>query len=110
MRKTLCATLIATMSLLPLQAARAEMITPGQVSDLHARNSSQARELLASQLQALGVPGEAARARVAALSDEEASALAAQAATAPAGGNGVFILIAIMLGLIWVFNHSLHSK
>lgn len=107
MRKAICAVLIATTALLPTQAVRAEMIgvlqnaLPGE---------SEARQELVRGLQDLGVPREAAQERVAALTDEEAGQLAAQAAGAPAGGNAVFLFIAIMAVLILVFNRSLHSK
>jgi len=108
MKKALCATLIATMTLLPLQAARAEMITPGQVS--HGNAFSPERETLVKTLEAFGVPGEAAQARVAALSDEEARKLAAQAASAPAGGNVFFLAIAFMAVFAILVYQSLHSK
>ena len=109
MRKALCATLIATLSLLPLQAARAEMITLQDVSAVHTQSFSQ-RKMLVNTLEELGVQHAAAQERVAALSDEEAGQLAAQAASAPAGGNAAFLLIAIMVALVIMFNHSLHSK
>lgn len=107
MKKALCATLIATMSLLPMQAARAGMIGVLQ-GPLPSEN--QARLEIVQELQALGVPRAAAEERVAALSDEEAGRLAAQTASAPAGGNAVFLLIAIMAVLVFIFNRSLHSK
>ena len=107
MRKALCATLIATLSLLPLQAVRAEMI--GVLQNINPREN-QARIELIQELQNLGVPRQAAQERVAALSDEEAGQLAAQAASAPAGGNAAFLLIALMFALVIILNHSLHSK
>jgi len=108
MKKALCATLIATMTLLPLQAVRADMITLEQVS--HGNALSPERQTLVKTLEAFGVPGEAAQARVAALSDEEARKLAAQAASAPAGGNIIFLFITLMGVFAILVYQSLHSK
>lgn len=107
MKKTLCILLAATMGLVPLQAARAEMIGPDVAQSA---SSSPERETLARTLESLGVPRDEARARVAALGDEEAARLAAQAASAPAAGNPTFLFIALIGVLILILSRSLHGK
>ncbi len=57
---------------------------------------------VASQLQALGLTPEAAKDRVAALTDQEVSKLAGQIQNLPAGANGGALLLLILVGvLIW---------
>jgi len=108
MKKTLCIVLAALTGLAPLQAARAGMITPQQVSEKSA--VSPERETVVKTLQTLGVSAQAAQARVAALSDEEAAQLAAEARTAPAAGNAAFIFIALMLFFAVLIHRTIESK
>jgi flagellar biosynthesis/type III secretory pathway M-ring protein FliF/YscJ len=89
MRKTVVAMLFAAV-LLPVQAVRADMLT---VNDALA-SSSRAR--IVQELQAAGVPADAARERVATLTDQEAAQLEREIATAPAGGNAYFLWVAIL--------------
>jgi hypothetical protein len=88
-RKTLFKVLLVA-ALLPVQAAQADMLT---VNDALARSS---RARIVQELQAAGVPADAARERVAALTDQEAAQLDQQIAGAPAGGNAYFLWIAIL--------------
>jgi hypothetical protein len=60
------------------------------------------REELRVQLQALGVDPADARARVAALSDEEAARLVAEIDAAPAGGSDVLV-VALIVFLVLLF-------
>jgi Family of unknown function (DUF6627) len=54
-----------------------------------------------ARMEALGVNADAARARVDALSDREAAALAAKIDSAPAGGDGVLeVLLIVFLVLL----------
>lgn len=53
-----------------------------------------------AQLEALGVDAEAARARVDALTDEDARTLAGQIDRLPAGGNVIGVLFAIFIILL----------
>jgi E3 ubiquitin-protein ligase DOA10 len=89
MRKTVLAMLFAAV-LLPVQAVRADMLT---VNDAL---SSSARARIGHELQAAGVPADAARERVAMLTDEEAAQLEREIAMAPAGGNAYFLWVAIL--------------
>ena len=89
------------------QNAQAAMIGTAQVAAAEA--GAQARARLASTLQRAdvkaalerqGIAPETAQARVAALSDAEAAALAQQVDTLPAGGDGVvgaLVLIFVVL-------------
>jgi len=109
MKKILCAMLVAAMALLPLQAAQAGMIGLQGVAG-HAQAAAAEREALAKDLEALGVPREAAQERVAALSDEDTARLAAQAASAPAGGNAFFLFVTLLAVFAFVIHHTLHPK
>jgi len=88
-RKMLFRILLAAV-LLPVQAVQADMLT---VNDA-LTGSSRAR--IVQELQAAGVPADAARERAAALTDQEAAQLEREIATAPAGGNAFFIFILVM--------------
>jgi hypothetical protein len=57
---------------------------------------------VASQLQSLGLSPEAAKDRVAALTDSEVTKLAGQMQNLPAGADGGTLLVLILVGvLIW---------
>jgi hypothetical protein len=106
------------------QNAQATMIGTAQVAAADA--AAQVRARLASALQRAdvqealqrnGIAPEAAQARVAALSDEEAAALAQQVDSLPAGGDGVvgalvlifvILLVTDILGLTKVFPFTRH--
>ena len=101
MKKTLCRLLIALLIWTPYQVATAGMIATEQSvtssGDRAALNTFLARADVATQLQTLGIDAATAKARVAALSDAEARALAGQVADAPAGGVYSAGIIAIIL-------------
>lgn len=100
--------LIVCMIGLPFQA-HAGLIGTDQIvtaeQALAARdmvNSVVTRADVASQLQALGLSPEAAKDRVAALTDSEVSKLAGQLQNLPAGADGGALILLIVLGiLIW---------
>ena len=107
--KSLCRVLIALMIWTPYQVATAGMIGTEQVAsspvqaDRAATLALVARADVARALQALGVDAQSARERIAALSDEEARALAGRVAAAPAGADasGIVVLIILLIGLWW---------
>lgn len=101
--------LIASLACLPFQA-RAELIGTDQA--VSAVQAEPARASLTGALEAYGVAPELARARVAALTDAEALALADRVADAPAGGvaGQVFGIIFVVLFLIWRFTLSDQAK
>ncbi len=108
------------------QSAQAAMVSTAQV--VAADAGAQARARLAMTLQRAdvqaalernGIAPEAAQTRVAALSDEEAAAMAQQVEALPAGGDGVVgalvlifvvLLVTDILGLtkVFPFTRSVH--
>jgi hypothetical protein len=109
--RILCRVLVLTMALLPMQAARAEMISVDQaMASRMVASQSAAKQDLSRELQALGVPQDAALERVAALTDEEAAAVAGELRSAPAGGNGAWIFLGVLLFVAWVVYYQLHRK
>ncbi|WP_220807928.1 PA2779 family protein [Noviherbaspirillum aridicola] len=96
------------------QPAGAAIVTTEQLVAAPSSAAGRARiaELLerpqvAQRLSALGVDADDARARVAALSDEEASALAAHLDSAPAGGDffatlGLIVVLLVVTDLLGV--------
>lgn len=101
MKRTICRLLIALSIWTPYQVATAGMIASDQSvvssDDRAALNAFLARAEVARQLQGIGIDVTNAKARVAALSDAEARALAGQVADAPAGGVYSAGIIAIIL-------------
>jgi hypothetical protein len=92
-----------------VQAVQAELIATDQVAvvadtarDRALVNETFRRPELQAKLQELGVSLQDAQARVAALTDQEISALARQIETAPAGGTDVlaFVLVIFIVLLI----------
>jgi hypothetical protein len=70
-----------------------------------------ARALLADQLARFGIAADAARDRVAALSDAEAVQLAGKVESAPAGADGIAVgMILVVLFLFWRFVLSDQAK
>ena len=107
--KMLCRVLIALMIWTPYQVATAGMIGAEQIAapaaqgDRAALLAVLARADVAGGLQALGLVAGPARERVAALTDEEARALAGRVAAAPAGADasGIVFVIVLLIGLWW---------
>lgn len=86
----------------PLPPARAEMLTTNAAlsSDRERITALLERDEARAQLLAHGVDPAQARARIAALSDEEAAVLAKQMETLPAGARGdalFYLIVAIVL-------------
>jgi hypothetical protein len=98
-----CRCLIASMIVLPWQA-QAGMIGTDQALGAAQQRAAQAavaafagRDDVAAQLQRLGLSPEAAKARVAALSDAEVAHLADRIDALPAGGNSLLAAIVVLL-------------
>ena len=117
MRRLLCTALIVSISGvgLPLPAQAGMLATPA-VSASAAKEriiGVLARSDVRTQLQALGVDPADAKARVAALSDDEAARLAASLDRLPAGGDGfgaligaaVLVFLVLLLTDILGFTH-----
>jgi hypothetical protein len=111
--KLMCRLLIVSMFALPLQAARAGMISTDQAlatttaqADRGDVLSALGRGDVSSQLQSLGVDTKAAADRVASMTDQEVRDLAGKLDTLPAGASssGTNWAIAIVIALaIWYF-------
>jgi microcystin degradation protein MlrC len=104
--------LVASLIWLPLQAQAGLIATDRTVAAAAAQagQGAAARAAIAAQLENLGVPGDQARERVAALTDEEAASLAARVADAPAGAGAEIAIILIIAFLIWRFGFSDQAK
>jgi len=105
----ICRLLIASVLALPVQTAQAGMIGADQValaaSAQFERNTvlnALGRSAVMSELQALGVDSQAARDRVAAMSDEEIHALSGKMNSLPVGADGGLVIVLLLVILIVV--------
>ncbi|OGA53133.1 MAG: hypothetical protein A3G24_08680 [Betaproteobacteria bacterium RIFCSPLOWO2_12_FULL_62_13] len=105
-----CRFLIFSMMMLSFQTVQAGMIGTDQVAsatgaqaERNAVLSLMNRSEVASQLQALGLDPNAAKDRLAALTDEEVRTLAGQLNSLPAGADsGWWIAAVLLVGvLVW---------
>lgn len=110
MKRMTCRALVVSMLAFSFSAAKAGMIGADQAVpatvDRTAVLSVLDRAETAAQLQAQGIDPATARARVAAMSDQEVQALAQDMQTAPAGATlhaGGWLAIIIVAGLVWYF-------
>jgi hypothetical protein len=110
-KKLTCRALVVSLLALSFQTANAGMIGADQAAastapvDRGMVMSVLARSETASQLQAQGIDPAMARARVAAMTDQEVQALAQDMQTAPAGAltSGGWLAVVVIAGLIWYF-------
>jgi hypothetical protein len=109
-RKIINAAILATAFVLPLQQARAEIVSTAEVAGAAQAASNREHVLevvgraeVEQGLVALGVDPQAARARVAALTEQEVSALAGKLDNLPAGArlshNELVLLIILIVVL-----------
>ena len=109
MKKMTCRVLVVSLLALSFQTARAGMIGADQAaaaqSDRATVVSVLNRAETTAQLQAMGVDPQAARERVAAMTDQEVHALAQDIQTAPAGAMSGWgwAAIIIVAAAIWYF-------
>lgn len=105
--------LIVSMMLLSFQTAQASMIGTNQViaaanaqSDRAAVLSQLSRSEVSSQLQSLGLDPKTAQDRIAAMTDQEVSALAGKINSMPAGAisNGWGWAVAIVIAIVIFYN------
>lgn len=110
--RTICRLLIAALLLSSMTVARAGIIGADQLSASAMSSRAAVMDVLArpevaSQLQAQGIDPQAARERVAALSDSEVQALQGQLDALPAGGNhsgawwAAAVVVAIVVWWLW---------
>lgn len=112
MKKNTCRVLVISLLALSFQTARAGMIGADQAAAVQGAQSDRAavmsvldRSETLAQLQALGVDQQAARERVAAMTDQEVHALAQDIQTAPAGATSgwAWAAVVIVVAAIWYF-------
>jgi hypothetical protein len=108
--RMICRLLIASVMALSVQTARAGMIGADQVTSAAGAQSERntvlsalSRPAVTSELQALGVDSQAARDRVAAMSDEELRALAGKMNSLPVGGEGLVVVVLLVLIVVLLF-------
>jgi hypothetical protein len=104
----LCRFLAVAMMLLPYQTGQASMIgtdiavqTASVETDRNAISSFLSRAQTVSELHALGIDPQVAQDRVAAMTDAEVSSLAGKMNALPAGGEGLILILLLVL-LIYV--------
>jgi hypothetical protein len=108
LKKWTCKTLIVSMFALSFQAASAGMIGAEQAAPETERGLVLAaldRADVVQQLQAAGVEPQAARERVASMSEAEVRALAQDIQTAPAGAldTAGWVAVIAVAALVWYF-------
>lgn len=110
-KKVACSTLVASMLAFSFQPVTAGMIGAEQAAaqtaqvDRSAVLSALSRAETVAQLQQYGVDPQAARDRVAAMTDQEVHALAHDVQTAPAGALSTWGWVAVIavVAAIWYF-------
>lgn len=105
----LCRFLAVTLMMLPFHTGQAGMIGADQAISAAAVQVDRtvvsnflSRPQTVAQLQALGLDAQAARDRVAALTDDEVGALAGKINALPAGGDVGLLLIVLIVVLLWI--------
>jgi hypothetical protein len=105
----ICRMLAIAMMMLPFQTGQAAMIGTDQVNiaataqqDRAQVSSYLTRSQTVSQFQSLGLDTQTALDRVAAMSDDEVASLAGKINAAPAGADGLVLLILVVFG-VWYF-------
>lgn len=105
----ICRFLAIAIMLLPFQTGQASMIGTEQVNsaatvqvDRNVVLNYLSRSQTINQFQALGLDAQAAKDRVAAMTDDEVSTLAGKIHAVPAGGDGLVALILVVF-FIWFF-------
>jgi hypothetical protein len=109
LKKTICRFLAIALMMLPFQTGQATMIGTDQVNpaasvqvDRDVVLNYLSRSQVVNEFQSLGLDPQAAKDRVAAMTDDEVSMLAGKVNTLPAGGDGLIALVLVIF-FIWYF-------
>lgn len=109
LKHLVCRFLAVAMMMLPFQHGQAGMIGTEQAGnaatvqlDRNTVSNYLARTQTVNELQTLGLDAQNARDRVAAMTDDEVGTLAGKINAAPAGGDGLVLLILVVF-FIWYF-------
>jgi hypothetical protein len=102
--QVLCRFLAIALMLLPYQTGQAGMIgtelaaaPAGVQADRNAISSFLSRTQTITDLQSLGIDPQVAQDRVAAMTDAEVSSLAGKMNALPAGGEGIILVLLLVL-------------
>jgi hypothetical protein len=105
----LCRFLAIALMMLPYQSGQAGMIGADQAAspasvqaDRNAITSFLSRAQTVTELESLGLDPQAARDRVAAMTDAEASSLAGRINALPVGGDGGILVLILLVLIIWL--------
>ncbi|MGH8690814.1 MAG: PA2779 family protein [Burkholderiales bacterium] len=105
----ICRLLMVLMVWSPMQLAQAGMIGTDQVVSAASQADRSTvleflgRDSVTRQLQSLGVDLQTAKERVAAMSDQEIQSLAGRIQSMPAGGDGVGLVVVLLVvaAVVW---------
>ncbi|HMA10191.1 MAG TPA: PA2779 family protein [Ramlibacter sp.] len=111
MKKMTCRALVVSLLALSFQTANAGMIGADRAAgsapvDRAMVLNAMDRAETATQLQAQGIDPAMARARVAAMTDEEVQAMAQDIQTAPAGAEGFALLVFVVIGIALFWHYA----
>jgi uncharacterized protein DUF6627 len=105
----ICRFLAIALLMLPYQGGQAGMVGTDQAAaassvqaDRNTISSFLSRAQIATELQSLGLDPQAARDRVSALTDAEASSLAGKISALPAGADGGLVVLILVVLLVWL--------
>jgi len=105
----LCRFLAIALLMLPYQSGQAGMIgtdLAASASSVQADRNTIAsflgRAQIVTELQSLGLDPQAARDRVSAMTDAEASSLAGRISALPAGADGGLLVLVLVVLLVWL--------
>lgn len=105
----ICRFLVFALAILPFQTGQASMISTDKANTAATVQVDRSlvmnylnRAQTESELQTMGLDPQSAKDRVAAMSDVEVGTLAGKISAAPAGGDGLVLLILVVF-FIWYF-------
>ena len=109
LKNMICRFMVIALMMLPFQTGQASMIGTDQVNtattvqvDRNFVLDYLSRSETVNEFQAQGLDAQAARDRVAAMTDDEVNALAGKIHAVPAGGDGLVLLVLVVF-FIWYF-------
>lgn len=112
LKNLLCRMLAIAIFLVPFQTSHAGMIGTQQAASTSTSGVGESnrnvvlnflqRDQTISEFQSLGLDTDAAMIRVSAMSDAEVDSLAGKINAAPAGGDGIVLLVLVVF-FIWYF-------
>ena len=108
-KSMICRFLAIAIMMMPFQYGQAAMIGTDQVNSAATVQAERnvvlnylSRAQTVNELQSLGLDAQTAKDRVNAMTNDEVSSLAGKISSAPAGGDGLVVLILVVF-FIWYF-------